>query len=148
QLRRLYVHSFQSYIFNLTLSMAHENGEDLFEPMNGDVCFDKDDNLRKYENDTLQRLAIPLVGYSYSKKNRFDKYITKILDEQQINRKDFFIKEMQELSDEGGFRQASIVCNNFGLDPPHIDFTLSRGSYATVLLREIIKPMDPVAAGF
>ncbi len=148
QLRRLYVHSFQSYIFNLTLSMAYEDDEDLFEPMDGDVCFDKDDNLGRYENQTLQRLAIPLVGYSYSKKNRFDRYITKILEEQQINKKDFFIKEMQELSDEGGFRQASIVCNNFGLDPPNIDFTLSRGSYATVLLREIIKPMDPIAAGF
>ena len=148
QLRRFFVEAFQSFVFNRTISMAYECGEELLKPLNSDVCFDKDDNLGKYQNDPYQRLALPLVGYSYSKKNRFDSYISKILDEQQINNKDFFIKEMQEASEEGGFRQATIMCNDFSTNSPYVNFTLSRGSYATIMLREIIKPFDPIAAGF
>lgn len=148
QLRRFFVEAFQSFVFNQTMSMAHDLGEDLLHPQQGDVCFDKDDNLGRYENDPNQRLAVPLVGYSYSKKNRFDNYISKVLAEQQITPKEFFIKEMQEASDEGGFRQATISCSDFTIKEPYVEFTLSRGSYATILLREIIKPQDPVAAGF
>ena len=55
---------------------------------------------------------------------------------------------MQEVSDEGGFRQATIKCDEFSMSEPFVSFTLSRGSYATILLREIMKPSDPIAAGF
>ena len=148
QLRRFFVQAFQSFVYNQTISKAYEFGEDLIQPQQGDVCFDKDDNLGRYQNDPKQRLAIPLVGYSYSKKNRFDSFISEILVEQQITPKEFFVKEMQEVSEEGGFRQAIMSCQDFTINEPYVDFTLSRGSYATILLREIIKPSDPVAAGF
>ncbi len=148
QLRRFFVEAFQSFVFNQTVSMAYEFGEDLLQPQLGDVCFDKDDNLGRYQNDPQQRLTIPLVGYSYSKKNRFDNFTSQILTDQQITPKDFFVKEMQEASEEGGFRQATMRCNDFAIKEPYVDFTLSRGSYATILLREIMKPADPVSAGF
>ncbi len=148
QLRRFFVQAFQSFVYNQTISKAYEFGEDLIQPQQGDVCFDKDDNLGRYQNDPKQRLAIPLVGYSYSKKNRFDSFISEILAEQQITPKEFFVKEMQEASEEGGFRQAIMSCLDFTINEPYVDFTLSRGSYATILLREIIKPSDPIAAGF
>ncbi|SMH71512.1 tRNA pseudouridine(13) synthase TruD [Candidatus Nitrosotalea okcheonensis] len=148
QLRRFFVEAFQSFVYNQTMSRAYEFGENMIQPQQGDVCFDKDDNLGRYENDPKQRLAIPLVGYSYSKKNRFDSFISQILVEQQITPKEFFVKEMQEASTEGGFRQAIISCNDFAIKEPYVEFTLSRGSYATTLLREIIKPSDPIAAGF
>ena len=148
QLRRFFVEAFQSFVFNQTVSRAHEFGEDMLLPNQGDVCFDKDDNLGRYQNDPQQRLTVPLVGYSYSKKNRFDNFISQILVEQQITPKDFFVKEMQEASQEGGFRQATMSCSDFSIKESYIDFTLSRGSYATILLREIMKPSDPVAAGF
>ncbi len=148
QLRRFFVQAYQSFVFNQTVSQAHDYGEDLLHPQQGDVCFDKDDNLGRYENDPDQRLAIPLVGYSYSKKNRFDSFISNILTEEQITPKEFFTKEMQEASEEGGFRQSTILCSDFAIKEPYVEFTLSRGSYATILLREIIKPQDPVSAGF
>lgn len=148
QLRRFFVEAFQSFVFNQTVSRAYEFGENLLQPQLGDVCFDKDDNLGRYENDPQQRLTIPLVGYSYSKKNRFDNFISQILVEQQITPKDFFVKEMQEASEEGGFRQVTMLCKDFAIKEPYVDFTLSRGSYATILLREIMKPSDPVSAGF
>jgi tRNA pseudouridine13 synthase len=148
QLRRFFVEAFQSFVFNQTVSKAYEFGENLLQPQLGDVCFDKDDNLGRYQNDPGQRLTIPLVGYSYSKKNRFDNFISEILIEQQITPKDFFVKEMQEASEEGGFRQVTMQCNDFSINQPYVDFTLSRGSYATILLREIMKPSDPISAGF
>ncbi len=148
QLRRFFVEAFQSHIFNKTMSIAFEFGQELVKPEQGDVCFDKNDNLGRFENDPDQRLAIPLVGYSYSKKNRFDNEISKVLDFEQVKSKDFFVKEMQEASEEGGFRQAVMSCRDFAIAEPYVNFTLSRGSYATVLLREIIKPSDPVMAGF
>ena len=33
-------------------------------------------------------------------------------------------------------------------DKTKVEFSLSRGSFATILLREIMKPTDPLAAGF
>lgn len=148
QLRRFFVQAFQSFVYNQTVSRAYAFGEDMTKPQQGDVCFDRDDNLGRYQNDPIQRLAIPLVGYSYSKKNRFDNFISRILEEQQITPKEFFIKEMQETSEEGGFRQATISCRDFAIKEPYVEFTLSRGSYATMLMREIIKPGDPIASGF
>ena len=147
-IRRFFVQAFQSYVFNRTISSAFEHGEELFLPKSGDVCYDKKNMLGRFENDPSQRLAIPLVGYSYSKKNRFDYHISKVLESEHIHAKDFFSKTMQEVSDEGGFRQAIIKCDNFFVSEPIVSFTLSRGSYATILLREIMKPQDPIKSGF
>lgn len=147
-LRRLFVEAYQSFIFNQTLSMAFEKGEDLFVPTAGDVCFDRNGNLGRYENDPEQSLAVPIVGYAYMRKNRFDYEISKVLENEGTSPKNFFVKEMQELSSEGGFRQSAIQCDDFKTEDPYVKFTLSRGSYATIVLREIIKPKDPIAAGF
>ncbi len=147
-IRRLFVDAYQSFIFNLTLGKAFEYGEELFSPQEGDVCYGKNANLGKYEMDPSQQLAIPLVGHSYFKKTRFDLYISKILQDEQVSPKDFFFKEMQEISTEGGFRTASILCTNFSTEKNTVSFTLQRGSFATMVMREIMKPVDPLTAGF
>jgi tRNA pseudouridine13 synthase len=147
-LRRFYIQAYQSFLFNCTLSSASSDGENLFEPQEGDVCFDFNGILGKYIKDVNQRLAIPFVGSSYYKKTRFDNQISKILEFEKISPKDFFIKEMQEVSNEGGFRQAVISCSDYSSDDNTLEFTLSRGSFATILLREIMKPEDPLKAGF
>ena len=97
-IRRFFVQAYQSFIFNQTLSMAFLDGEDLFSSQTGDVCFDKNSKLGKFSNISEQRLAIPMVGYGYYKKTRFDYQISRILKSEQISPKDFFLKEMQELS--------------------------------------------------
>lgn len=147
-LRRFFVQSYQSYIFNRTLSKAYSNGEELFVPQESDVCFDKKAVLGKYDNMNDQKLAVPLVGNSYYKKTRFDYYISAILQEEEVSNKDFFIRELQEASVEGGFRHASLVCSDFKVDNNTLSFSLLRGSFATILLREIMKPSDPISAGF
>ena len=70
------------------------------------------------------------------------------MQQEEITPKDFFIKEMQEASSEGGFRQAAIHCTDYSAHGNVVDFSLSRGSFATILLREIMKPTDPLLAGF
>jgi len=147
-LRRFYIQAYQSFLFNKTLSLAYEFEEQLFAPENDDVCFDKHSVLGKFENDSSQKLAIPLVGHSYYKKSRFDYYIKKVLEEELLTPKDFFIKDFQELSIDGGFRNASINYLNFQIDENLIKFQLSRGSYATIVLREILKPSNPLDCGF
>ena len=147
-LRRFYIQAYQSFLFNKTLSLAYEFEEQLFAPENDDVCFDKNFVLGKFENDSSQKLAIPLVGHSYYKKSRFDYYIKKVLEEELLTPKDFFIKDFQELSIDGGFRNASINYLNFLIHENLIKFQLSRGSYATIVLREILKPSNPLDCGF
>jgi tRNA pseudouridine13 synthase len=147
-LRRFYIQAYQSYLFNCTLSSSFEGGESLFDCQEGDVCFDSKDKLGKYVQGGDQRLSVPFVGYSYYKKTRFDYYISKILEREEILPKDFFIKEMQEISNEGGFRQAAVVCSNYSTHHDVVEFILSRGSFATIVLREIMKPEDPLNAGF
>ncbi len=147
-LRRFYVQAYQSYLFNCTLSKAFSHEEELFSSAEGDVCFDSNGIIRKYAQGTDQYLAMPFVGYSYYKKTRFHHYISKILADEEISPKDFFLKEMQEVSSEGGFRQCAIRCSRYSVDCDIVEFTLSRGSFATILLREIMKPADPILAGF
>jgi len=147
-LRRFYIQAYQSFIFNQSLSSAYLDGENLFEAQQGDVCFDFKGIIGKYVKGLDQHLALPFVGYSYYKKTRFDYQISKILQQEEIAPKDFFIKEMQEVSSEGGFRQAAIHCSNYSSYDTTVEFSLSRGSFATILLREIMKPQDPMTAGF
>ena len=177
-LRRLYVSAYQSYVFNRTLSAAIKQGEDLLNAASSDVCFDRSGNLSKFErvrdasynaaraggqqirgrqndNSMLRTraasVAVPIVGYSYYSKTRFDPYVSDVLeDEECVRPRDFFIKEMQEASGEGGFRDALLHCADYCWDAEKhtAAFSLVRGSFATMLLREIIKPPDPIAAGF
>lgn len=147
-IRRFYLQAYQSFLFNKTLSMAFIDGEDLFLPQQGDVCYDKNGIIGKFSNETGQRLSIPFVGYSYYKKTRFHYQISKILESEEVSPKDFFLKEMQEISSEGGFRNSSIKCDDIDITNDWIRFTLSRGSYATIVMREVMKPKDPITAGF
>jgi len=148
QMRRFYVQAYQSFLFNRTISEAFEYGENLFDAQNDDVCFDKDAILGKFQNDESQKLAIPLVGHSYYKKTRFDFHIQKILFDEAVSTKDFLIKELQEASIDGGFRNAVLSCTDYSLNNNIVSFTLSRGSFATIVLREIMKPNEPLLAGF
>jgi len=120
----------------------------LFNPQEGDVCYDKNGILGKYVKGLEQNLSVPMVGYAYNKKTRFHYYISKILEYEEINPKDFYLKELQELSNEGGYRNSSISCTDLLINDNTVSFSLPRGSFATIILREIIKPEDPIRSGF
>ena len=52
------------------------------------------------------------------------------------------------MSIEGGYRQTTLMTHGFSSDQGKIEFTLPVGAYATTLLREIMKPIDPIKSGF
>jgi tRNA pseudouridine13 synthase len=158
-IRRLFIQAYQAYLFNNCLSNAIANGEDLSVPKRGDLCFEIEDNdsfgkIRKFNptTDAASKTvpAVRLAGYTFQPgKGRFEMITTNILKDECVSPRDFHINEMEELSAQGGFRQAPLLCRDFRyLNSLVLSFKLSAGSYATVLLREIIKPLDPIRAGF
>lgn len=158
-IRRLFVQAYQAYIFNRCLSRAVMEGEDLLQPQTEDLCFEMEGpatfgRIIKYNPTSKTKLvpAIRMAGYTFqSGKGRFENITRAIMqEEEEVSAKDFYIKEMQELSHQGGFRQAPLWCTDFRYerDPLTVSFKLPKGSYATTLLREIIKPGDPIRSGF
>ena len=157
-IRRLFVQAYQAYIFNRCLSRAVMRGEELLQPQTGDLCFEMEGpvtfgRIVKYNPNSKTKLvpAIRMAGYTFQPgKGRFENITRAILQEEEVTPKDFYIKEMQELSQQGGFRQAPLWCTDFWYerDPLKVSFKLPKGSYATTLLREIIKPDDPIRSGF
>ena len=149
QIRRFFVQAYQSYIFNQTLSMSLDAGEELFFPQPDDVCYDKNNNLGKFEKRSFTEDYLFLLSVTHIiKKTRFHYYIEKILRDEGITHQDFFSKEIQEISNEGGFRNSSIKCDDYQVKDDVVSFSLSRGSFATIVLREIIKPRNPLTSGF
>jgi tRNA pseudouridine13 synthase len=155
-IRRLFVQAYQSYIFNLCLSRSIAAGEDVAAPKEGDLCFEMEGPMAfgriiKFDPGSGRQMvpAVRMAGYTFQPgKGRFGTATKHILDEEGVVPKDFYIKEMQELSQQGGFRQAPLWCRDFAARGNTVSFKLPKGSYATTLLRELMKPDDPVAAGF
>jgi tRNA pseudouridine13 synthase len=157
-IRRLFVQAYQAYIFNKCLSAAIANGEDLLEPVAGDLCFEMEGpatfgRIIKYDPASKAKMvsAIRMAGYTFQPgRGRFESITKAILEEEGATAKDFYIKEMQELSQQGGFRQAPLWCMDFSYSksPLVVSFKLPKGSYATTLLRELIRPEEPIRSGF
>jgi tRNA pseudouridine13 synthase len=156
-IRRLFVQAYQSFLFNRCLSAAIAEGEDITIPKEGDLCFEMEGpftfgRIIKYNTSGKKMVpAVRMAGYTFQPgKGRFETITKKLLEEENVTARDFYVKEMQELSRQGGFRQAPLWCWGFALanDPLCVSFRLPKGSYATTLLRELIKPDDPIAAGF
>ena len=159
-LRRLYVQAYQSYVFNRTLSIAAERGEDLSGLREGDNWAQASpDGLVVSEprgvRDVPTGGAVPLVqvvGYAFRNYgSRFDSCLMEALEEEGLVPNRFYLEGMQEVSQEGGFRRPALVVREESWKVEdgdlHMKFILPRGQYATVLLREIVKAEDPAAAG-
>jgi len=160
KLRRLYVQAYQSYIFNLTLSRAIAEGEDISKMEPGDNWAEASpDGLLtsapRGVRDIPTVRAVPMVqvvGYAFRDyASRFDRRIKAVLESEEVEPGSFFVKEMQEVSAEGGFRRPHLAVRDtsWSIDgqTATIRFTLGKGQYATVLIREILKSRDPVASG-
>ena len=107
------------------------------------------------------RLAIPLVGFKQRPSQGVQGEIEKqILQQEGIAMDNFKIDAVPEISLRGVLRTAIVPLNNFLLEEisedhanpskhkAKINFTLYRGSYATIVLRELMKPRNLIKAGF
>ena len=162
-IRRLLVNSYQAYLFNLALSRAVSEGIDLASARSGDNWARlKEGGLTVgrvhgvKEGVPEEGEAIPLiqiVGYAYRNYgSRFDSVLAEVMEEERVAPSSFYIKEAEEMSSEGGFRPAPLLSSDRSFKREErgfvLEFSLGKGEYATVLLREVLKPEQPQLTGF
>jgi len=175
-LRRLLLQAYQSYLFNLALSRRIE----LKTPLNrceiGDCVVPISNGIPSHRywrthgeslrtlNEKIRKgealLAIPLIGYKSPPSQGIQAEVEKrILVEEGVARRSFYVGALEEVSTRGGLRTALTLPRNLSIrQSPNeaepgkakiaLRFRLPRGSYATALVREIVKPHDLIAAGF
>lgn len=178
RLRKLFVQAYQSYLFNRFLSERIRRGIPLDEPQIGDYTIKLDEHglpTEDYDQATATNLQIiedavkegkmcvaaPLVGIKQSPSRGLQGEIEQeILESENVNPQNFQLSFMPEATAEGRVRailnpvrnllqeEISEDKENAGRQMMKLDFTLNRGSYATVLLREFMKPRDLINAGF
>lgn len=162
-LRLLFVHAFQSYLFNRWLTGRAAAGMKPDEPVDGDhiLRLGTDgtvrsragipvgtDNLAECRELVARGRALvagPLVGYDpIPQIGRGGELLRGILDDEQVKPADFRLPATPELASPGAWRPTVVPLPPLGLsgEPPNavrFRFALPKGSYATVLLREFLK---------
>ena len=178
QLRKMFTQAYQSYLFNKFLSERIRREIPFNEPQIGDYVVYVDQNglpthhAKKIESQNLEemkkavkkgkmRIAVPLVGYKQPTSSGIQGEIeNEILERENISLNNFYIKNMRETSVKGELRVIITPLIMFSYEKPYKDpikpsknllkcsFTLQRGSYATIFLRELMKPRNIIKAGF
>ena len=123
--RKLFVHSYQSFLFNNIANEYLKIG------------------------DKIKNINIPIIGYNFEinsiRENTLKNIIKNILYEEKINTREFILNQIPELTSEGGFRQLFFVLNFQILEMNkdefeknkqkiNINFILPKGCYATVAI--------------
>ncbi len=122
-LRQLFVHAYQSYLFNLALSSRVQRGHGLGVPLVGDrvlrlspdglesgseplpVGEDNLPEVTQWVRSGRARVAGPLVGTETPRQEGEPGLIVEeVLDREGLSRKDFHIPEAPELSSRGTYR--------------------------------------------
>ncbi|MBN1646225.1 tRNA pseudouridine(13) synthase TruD [Candidatus Woesearchaeota archaeon] len=141
---RLFIHSFQSQIFNKILA---ETVEKEFK-QHKTIAFKPDDLVFPLTNlpDSILKKKIRLIGFDSS----LSSHEEKLLAEFGVVKKDFIIRQLPNLSIEGDERQGFVKIENLkisaiekdelfpGKFKRKIDFILPKGSYATTAIRSIL----------
>jgi tRNA pseudouridine13 synthase len=159
-LRRLFVHAYQSFIFNKILSARLVAGLPLDRATEGDVvCFTKGElpdlsRLQLVDSSNLgavNRLAargrahvtLPLFGYeSELSSGQQGEIERKVIAKESVRREDFRVTANPDLGSAGVRRTALLrVSPVYMLEEGSalLEFFLPSGSYATVVLREYVK---------
>ncbi len=167
-LRVLFVHAYQSYLFNLYLSERRRAALSLTDPLVGDwvLRIARDgtvpgtgvvpvgaDNLAEARDQTTRgqaRLAAPLVGHATpALGGSGGSLFEALLERDGVRRDQFRLPAAPEISSAGSWRPLLTPAPTLRLtweDEPdqngsvaQLRFALPRGSYATVLVRELMK---------
>jgi tRNA pseudouridine13 synthase len=150
QILRIYVEAAQSYLFNVFLSRRMELGP-LEKPVEGDLV-ELNGQVVYYVEGLGGEVVLPVVGPgARMPRGKVGEALLRVLKEEGLEMGSF-LKMPRGLRTYGGYRKARLEARDFrwrvaGKDV-ELRFTLPRGSYATVLLRELVKPTEPYRHGF
>ncbi len=155
-LKMMFIHAYQSYIFNKLLSARIEEFGNLKEIHEGDWayyltlkpkptfrdCSRVGVNIERVKfliEKRLASLALPLVGYE-TKLEGWNLKAKEFLEEDELSLSDFKT-EYKEFSSKGSYRAADMVIevSNIKFKDNTFSFYLPKGCYATVMLREFLK---------
>jgi tRNA pseudouridine13 synthase len=158
----MFVHSYQSYLFNIVLSRRIEKGLPLNEPLSGDIVLPVDrqglpdhnkwmsvdeGNIEKLKQRCSEKKAfvsgvlfgseVQLAGGEMGEIERG------VIERERLDRNDFIVPKMIKLSSKGTRREllAPVKELNYEVFDDHLflKFQLTKGCYATSLLREYMK---------
>ena len=178
KLRRIFVQAYQSFLFNRFLSQRIRRGIPLNEAQVGDYVVNLGNqgiptdeftlvtaqflsHVEKALNEGKMRVAIPLLGFKQNPSKGVQGEIEQeIIETENVVSRNFYVPLMPEISAPGRLRAILAPMIDLSIEGPtkdsanppkqemELNFTLHRGSYATVLLREFMKPRDLIKAGF
>lgn len=178
KLQELFVQAYQSYMFNRFLSERIKRGYFLNQAEVGDYVVAIEKNglpltsvAKTVTEETLMsvneqlragklRVALPIVGLRQKQSlGVMGEIESEVIAQEGIGYETLTINELSRMGGKGGLRAAVTPIKEFNLQNlscnasgeslcAQLSFRLFRGSYATVLLREIMKPSDPISAGF
>ncbi len=152
KLCQLFIQAYQAYLFNKFLSERIRRGLPLKRARSTEyrLLINSEENL-----------ALPLIGYrqlfSQDEEGEIEK---QVLEAEGVTPEDFKISVIPKISAPGRLRAAltpliDLKVGRLMKDVAHskrklvnLDFTLQKGSYATIILREFMKPTNPIKAGF
>lgn len=170
RLRKIFIQSYASFIFNKTISKICEYEIDTSKIMNGDLVIMLNqyhkpigkilkassynlDTLMKYFSKGRAALVLPVLGYRIKMpENIKGKIINEIMREEEISTNDFIIKKMPEISFPGSYRALRIknfeITSNKGIDKNEevikVSMKLPSGVFAIIVLRDIMKNSNPL----
>ena len=139
KIQRLIINSVQSYIFN----------QEILEILKGNKCkevkYSQGTFLFPENYEGIENKELEIVGFD-SETNDSNK---KILEELGIKKRDFIIRSMPDLTSEGTKRKMLVDVNNMVIEKTEddelnqnkkkriINFTLHKGSYATIVIKAL-----------
>ncbi len=161
-LQMMFVHAYQSFLFNEMLSRRMDAGMPLNLPVEGDIVIPTDANGIP-DHEQIVRVTsrnIDLVTRQVRAKRAFvtialfgadgivaegemGEIESKVIEENDLAQEDFIIPQLQKCTSKGGRRE--ILCPLDDLKAEVLDdgyslsFSLPKGNYATCLLREFMK---------
>ncbi|MGZ7043533.1 MAG: tRNA pseudouridine(13) synthase TruD [Methanobacterium sp.] len=149
-LKRMFVHAYQSYLFNKAVSERAKLGID--EYVKGDIIIDNEEHLvHEFGDEINERIKnfevhptaplfgtkVPLAG------GKIGEMEQKILYDEGVTLEEFEVPKMPKLGSHGLRRamrfkiwDASAIANDEGV---LVEFSIPKGCYATAVLREIMK---------
>ncbi len=161
-LQMMFVHAYQSYLFNLMLSERIARGIPLDRPIIGDLVIPLDsDGTPHHENpilttakniDLVERqvklkkafVSITLFGSkSVLAEGEMGEIERKILNDHHVSADNFVVPGLSHCSSEGSNREVLCPVKDLKYLPEEetykVSFSLPKGNYATCLMREFMK---------
>jgi tRNA pseudouridine13 synthase len=178
KLQALFVQAHQSYLFNRFLSERVKHGLPLNEALEGDYVVGVErsglpmtimakiattENLAEVNAQVKAgrlRVALPIFGAKQKlSQGIMGRIENEVLEQEGVEAENLHVNMLSRTGGKGGLRTVVTPVRDFNLQSVLADadgkgyqaklsFMLLRGSYATVVLREIMKPSDPITAGF